>query len=55
MKLNVVAYLIKEGYEEADVINPKKQKKGEVHLPFFQKSTCVITVDGYKTWVLRLN
>jgi hypothetical protein len=27
MKLNVVAYLIKEGYEEADVINPKKQEE----------------------------
>ncbi|WP_029808385.1 TIGR04141 family sporadically distributed protein, partial [Vibrio parahaemolyticus] len=27
MKLNVVAYLIKEGYEEADIINPKKNAR----------------------------
>lgn len=27
MKLNVVAYLIKEGYEEADIINPTKSAR----------------------------
>ncbi|ELJ8538719.1 TIGR04141 family sporadically distributed protein [Vibrio cholerae] len=33
MKLNIVAYLIKEGYEEADIINPKKNaRKIEVNI-----------------------
>jgi len=38
MKLNVVAYLIKEGYEEADIINPKKQEERWSALAIFFKS-----------------
>lgn len=38
MKLNVVAYLIKEGYEEADVINSKKQEERLSALAIFFKS-----------------